>query len=63
MKVEDFRVATASLERFSDADIEKFFLDTVIASEDDIETMLRTIGFHRPALLKKLNQKYVSPAR
>jgi len=55
-----FKLAVLSLDSFSDAEIEKFFLDLKVNSEDDIREAVGIILVHRPILLENLTAKYLS---
>jgi len=57
MTAEDFRLAVASLETFSDEEITRLLLDVEITCEKDIFTVVGALEFHRPALAKKLEAK------
>jgi len=48
--------------RFSDAEIEKMFLDVEIGNERDIADVVGILAKHRPKLLAKLIAKYIRTA-
>lgn len=61
MDMISFKLAVLSLDNFSDAQIEKFFLDLEVTSEDDIREAVGIISLHRPQLIECLTSKYFRP--
>ena len=59
MDMTRFKLAVLSLDNFSDAEIEKTFLNLEVASEDDIREAVGIISVHRPKLLENLTTKYL----
>lgn len=59
MDVTRFKLAVLSLDDFSDAEIEKLFLNLEVASEDDIREVVGIISVHRPKLLENLTAKHL----
>jgi hypothetical protein len=59
MNIQQFKLAVLSLGDFSDAEVEKFFLNLEVNSEDDIREAIGILSIHRPKLLESLTAKYL----
>lgn len=59
MTVEKFKLAVLALDDFSDAEIEKLFLNLEITCENDISEAVGITSLHRPELVKNLTAKYI----